>query len=132
MRALVLVVAVLLAGGCRDPLPPAAPSDLAGSGDLAAPIDCRTLSDCLGCCSATLQSGALAFNAALEQCACQAATCKSACRQTACGASLGVDSACRACIDGTVGDGGACTEPLAECVETGGACGAYRSCIDRC
>jgi hypothetical protein len=131
---LCLVLFALLVAGCRDPLPLPSPGDGAAAGDdlLRAPVDCRTKADCFSCCTAEGQSGALAFTAAVQQCACQESTCKSACRQTVCGAVLGVDRACRDCIAGTLGDGGACTAALRECVETAGACGGWRSCVDGC
>jgi hypothetical protein len=135
MRALVLVM--LLLAGCRRTGPLPVPSIDGGEAtpgaDLARPLlDCRVQSNCYGCCTAQGQSGALAFTAAAQQCACQEATCKRACAQTVCGAALGIDQACRDCIAGIASGSGACAEALRECVETAGACGRWRSCVDGC
>jgi hypothetical protein len=131
MRALVVVA--LLTVGCREPVPLPPPAGDGGAGDLAhARVDCRTQPDCFACCTAQGQSGALAFTASVQQCACSVGTCKSACAQTVCGAALGIDRACRDCIAGTLGQGGACTDALRECVQTAGACGGWRSCVDGC
>ncbi len=134
-----LVAALLLAAACREdvatydltvPLPKDGFADDAGDGG-AAPL-CSSSANCLTCCTAEFESGALDFTAAMQPCACQPQVCQSACAATLCGTSLVLDAACRACLDGARAPGGACHQADSDCVATQGACGAFEGCLDRC
>jgi hypothetical protein len=127
--ALVSLLLVLVAAGCRDDADGNTPDMTI---DMAAPVvlDCAAQSDCLTCCLAEHQSGALDFDSQLQSCACQPSTCQAACQTTICGSEVGIEPACRTCLEAN--DGGVCAPAVTTCVETDGACGAFKRCVDRC
>jgi hypothetical protein len=125
-----LVLAALCLAACRSG---AGGPPLDGGADLQQPLPmCASAANCLACCTANFESGALDYDTELMSCACSATSCLTACSATVCGTNIGVDRACRACLDGTLADGGACQQTASDCLANAGPCAGFADCIAAC
>src|SRR5260370_39495090 len=125
-----IVAALLLAAACRDGV---GVTPLDGGRDLQQPLPmCASAPNCLGCCTAHFESGALDYDVHLMSCACTPSSCMGACAATVCGTSIGIDKRCRDCLDGTLADGGVCLTAASDCLVSAGPCAAFADCVAGC
>jgi hypothetical protein len=129
MRVHTLFFTALLLAACRSS--GTVPVD-GGVADLQALPPCTSEPSCLACCTARFESGALDYDTELMSCACTATACASACASTVCGTGVGVDSACRQCLAGTLADGGVCLSAASDCLVNAGPCAGFADCVAAC